>query len=196
MQQYWNIHAVTALFTILCATMGAIHSAAVPKPAVSSTASDEYSSYGVFIQSSYSNPPQAIVNFKPEPQGGLVINVEASILHGSTAYKYHIHQYPVPSNGDCKATGDHYDPTGRNAQPEGYKPTPGSLDSYERGDISGKFGPLFSTPSGEVYSRYYYDPTLSLQDVKGKSIVFHDPSGARIMCGNIVKLESGYNGNN
>jgi Cu/Zn superoxide dismutase len=50
---------------------------------------------------------------------------------------YHIHEKPVPSDDDCKATGGHLDPTERGESPEC---DPRDPSSCQVGDLAGIFG--------------------------------------------------------
>ena len=56
---------------------------------------------------------------------------------------YHIHVAPVPSNGNCSATGAHLDPYMRGAIPpcEVGKP-----ETCQVGDLAGKHGNITSDP--------------------------------------------------
>lgn len=52
-------------------------------------------------------------------------------------FMYHIHEKPVPDNGNCTATGAHLDPYKRGEVPicDASKP-----ETCQTGDLSGKFG--------------------------------------------------------
>lgn len=147
----------------------------------------------------------AIVNIN---KGGVGAFILFTSLQNSTAvsgavtieglpageYTYHIHEKPVPQNGDCAATGGHYDPYAK----KGAKCTKDTLTDCEVGDLSGKFGKLNFTGDkskskdnnkDEVWINYE-DPTIKLtkgaDGIVGRSIVIHNPAGDRIACGNIV----------
>ena len=74
-----------------------------------------------------------------------VLDVELNGLH-DVAGSFHIHQYPVPTRHDledvpCAQTGGHFNPF--NVDKSSSPPTAaGSVDQYEVGDLSGKFGDL------------------------------------------------------
>lgn len=58
-------------------------------------------------------------------------------------FMYHIHEKPVPENGNCTATGAHLDPYKRGEVPicDATKP-----ETCQTGDLSGKFGNITAGP--------------------------------------------------
>lgn len=56
---------------------------------------------------------------------------------------YHIHEYPVPSNGSCDATGDHLDPENRGESPPCDASQP---QTCQVGDLAGKHGNIPALP--------------------------------------------------
>ncbi|RKP26585.1 superoxide dismutase, partial [Syncephalis pseudoplumigaleata] len=99
---------------------------------------------------------------------------------------YHVHKMPVPSDGNCTATGGHLDPHGRN----GTTCTSTTLDQCEVGDLSGKFGKIEVRDKGAraALPFIFEDPTLPMSgenSIIGRSVVVHAPNGTRIGCGNI-----------
>jgi Cu/Zn superoxide dismutase len=103
---------------------------------------------------------------------------------GQSFGEYHIHEFPVnpnDPNGPCSASsvGGHYNPTGITD----YRLCNPSIPSTcEVGDLSGKFGNLASS----FERRSFSDASLDLAAVLRKSLVIHDNSGARWVCGTIV----------
>lgn len=101
-------------------------------------------------------------------------------------FQYHIHENPVPANGDCNAVGNHFNPF--SAPPVCDEQID---DSYcQVGDLSGKHGWIDTT----CFETKYYDPYLSLEEgnpayVVGKSVVFHYANLTKFACANI-KLAS------
>ncbi|KAI8055317.1 superoxide dismutase [Syncephalis plumigaleata] len=96
-------------------------------------------------------------------------------LKVNVSYPYHIHQLPVPADGNCDGTGDHLDPYNHQC---------------EMGDLSGKFGPIvgWDNPRMSAYPFLHNDTTLTMtgeNSIVNRSVVIHDPSGARIACGTI-----------
>jgi hypothetical protein len=59
---------------------------------------------------------------------------------------YHIHEKPVPADGNCTGTGAHLDPYKRGEVPicDAAKP-----ESCQTGDLSGKFGNFTTTASSK-----------------------------------------------
>jgi hypothetical protein len=54
-------------------------------------------------------------------------------------FMYHIHEKPVPSDGNCSGTGAHLDPYKRGEVPKCDAGEPGSCQT---GDLSGKYGEI------------------------------------------------------
>lgn len=105
------------------------------------------------------------------------------------AGSYHVHELPSvlsrTDNADnpCKRTGGHFNPF--NIDPT-TSPSIGSMDKYEVGDLSGKYGHLADLESFEVEK---VDPLIVLfgkYSVIGRTIVIHNsPRPTRWTCANI-----------
>ena len=69
---------------------------------------------------------------------------------------YHIHEKPVPADGNCTGTGAHLDPYKRGETPpcDASKP-----ETCQTGDLSGKHGNLTTSPAE---SKAYVFPFLLL----------------------------------
>ncbi|PYH95970.1 cytosolic Cu/Zn superoxide dismutase [Aspergillus ellipticus CBS 707.79] len=126
---------------------------------------------------SYFGPGQVGVNFFVEFWG---------IPDDGQALSYHIHNSPVPEDGNCYSTGSHLDPYARGDA------TPCDIQSPQTcqvGDLSGKHGPVWA-PADEGYTAIYTDWFLS--NVEGepaffgnRSLVIHNAAtNARLACGN------------
>ncbi|KAL1843476.1 hypothetical protein VTJ49DRAFT_1347 [Mycothermus thermophilus] len=102
-------------------------------------------------------------------------------------YKYHIHVSPVPESGSCADTGGHLDPYQRRDTP----PCESSLpQTCEVGDLSGKYGLLAGGDVKKEFNDAYSGlNTTEVGYIGGRSVVFHDGSGARIACATLVKME-------
>lgn len=63
-------------------------------------------------------------------------------------FMYHIHEKPVPADGNCTATGAHLDPYKRGEVPicDASKP-----ETCQTGDLSGKFGNVTAGPYTSEY---------------------------------------------
>ncbi|KAI4155265.1 MAG: hypothetical protein LQ340_001098 [Diploschistes diacapsis] len=81
-------------------------------------------------------------------------------------YIYHIHQYPVPSTGNCTGTGAHLDPENRGEEPGCDITKP---ETCQVGDLAGKFPFL---PSFLALSS---PPTFVRNDLRKHSVSF--PTG-------------------
>ena len=105
-------------------------------------------------------------------------NLAESTGATSSGHNYHIHENAVV--GSCMSAGGHYDPEGKEGKQ--YKCMASELAECYKGDLSGKFGDL---TLGSPF--HYYDPTLELEDILGRSIVVHAANGGkdRIACATI-----------
>ncbi|KAI9137716.1 superoxide dismutase, partial [Paraphysoderma sedebokerense] len=116
---------------------------------------------------------------------GLDVEIKATALTPNQEFSYHIHVSPVVA-GNCTSTGGHYDPL--NVTARGVVPVPGDLSTFEKGDLSGKFGKLKSNAEGKLSEGgkdKYSDTTITLADLTGRSIVIHDAAGKRIGCADL-----------
>ncbi|KAI9698573.1 MAG: hypothetical protein M1820_007463 [Bogoriella megaspora] len=128
-------------------------------------------------------------------QGGSGVNVNVNFTGFPSAaygpFVYHIHQFPVPADGNCSATVGHLDPTDRG---EYYPCNVAALDTCQVGDLAGKHGNI----TGTTFTTQYADPFLST--VAGspsffgdKSIVVHSSNTTRITCANFKLVGGGSN---
>ncbi|KAF2429766.1 hypothetical protein EJ08DRAFT_734718, partial [Tothia fuscella] len=122
------------------------------------------------------------------------INVNGASFDGGP-FLYHIHELPVPENGNCTATKAHLDPYARGEDPPCDAANPASCQT---GDLSGKYGKIQSLPG---FSANYTDKYLSLTPgtpsfFGDKSVVLHYSNKTRIACANFheVKHNSTYGG--
>jgi len=106
------------------------------------------------------------------------------------AGSYHVHQYPVildkRDNDDnpCMRTGGHFNPF--NIDPTTSPKHRGSMDKYEVGDLSGKYGKLTDL---EEFESEVVDPMITLfgkNSVVGRTVIIHNsPRPTRWTCANI-----------
>lgn len=123
------------------------------------------------------------------PNKTVFVNFDiVGLPEGKGPFIYHIHQYPVPQDGNCTGTGGHLNPFNGTT-------TCNSTDisTCQVGDLSGKHGSIASDLT--CFEAKYYDPYLSLNpdDVAyfgNLSVVVHDASEARIACANITLVDS------
>lgn len=131
------------------------------------------------------------VKFSALNNGSVQVDVDLSNLPSvGGPLLYHIHEAPVPSNGDCLATLAHFNPNNGNATD---CPSQGDNSLCELGDLSGKYGKIYSTS----FQTSYVEPYLSLNlnnsyyfaDGK-RSITVHFANTSRIACANIKLTKS------
>ncbi|KAB5542521.1 superoxide dismutase [Coniochaeta sp. 2T2.1] len=102
--------------------------------------------------------------------------------------KYHIHEKPVPSDGNCTGTGAHLDPYIRTQTPACDYSRPATC---EVGDLSGKYGAIGSNYSSvvKIFNDLYVATNPADNSFFGNlSFVIHDASSARIACANFTKV--------
>ncbi|POW20589.1 hypothetical protein PSHT_03336 [Puccinia striiformis] len=92
----------------------------------------------------------------------VVVNgLDSSLPHAS--HSYHIHANPIGADGNCEAAGGHFNT---------------------------KWNPGYTC----IVTKFYTDNTLQFvspeSGIIGRGLVIHDAKGARIACGNIVKLST------
>lgn len=121
------------------------------------------------------------------PLGPTSINVSLMNLD-ALAGGYHVHILPIlpGSNEPCSDANilGHYNPLGVNIS-NSPQPGTGTVDQYEIGDISGKFGLLTNL---NQFQAMYMDQNMPLtgrHSIVGRSVVVHYPNGSRMQCANI-----------
>lgn len=128
------------------------------------------------------------------PDGtGVMFQVKFSGLPSEGGpFTYHIHEKPVPANGNCTATGGHLDPflAGDTISCNSSAPA-----TCQVGDLSGKYGKVTSDP----FSATYTDDYASLAGGSGaffgnRSIVLHTSNKTRITCANFTAVSTGSSG--
>ncbi|CAN9510095.1 unnamed protein product [Ophioblennius macclurei] len=124
------------------------------------------------------------------PHGPTSLNVSLRNL-SALAGGYHVHILPLRSGGEDPCSNanimGHYNPLGFNIS-NSPPPGNGTVDQYEIGDISGKFGMLTDENDTNVL---YMDPDMPLSgpfSVVGRSVVIHYTNGSRMRCANITAV--------
>lgn len=114
-------------------------------------------------------------------QGSTTINVSLTSLN-TLAGGYHVHILPLrASSADPCSNADilgHYNPLAWNVS-NSPSPGVGTVDQYEIGDISGKFGTLTNQ---NTFDAVYEDPNMPLTgpySIVGRSVVVHYTNGSR-----------------
>lgn len=115
------------------------------------------------------------------PQGSTTVNVSLTNLN-ALAGGYHIHMLPIkPGTTDPCSNANilgHLNPLAWNVS-ENPTPGAGTVDQYEVGDISGKFGMLSGLNKSQAV---YSDPNMPLTgpySIVGRSLVLHYLNGSR-----------------
>ncbi|XP_029003246.1 uncharacterized protein cusr [Betta splendens] len=122
------------------------------------------------------------------PQGPTTISLFLNNLD-SLAGGYHVHMLPIKpgsvepcSNANIRG---HFNPFAWKAS-NSPAPRAGTVDQYEVGDISGKFGMLNGLNKTDAI---YLDPDMPLTgpySILGRSLVVHYINGSRMMCADIL----------
>jgi len=100
-------------------------------------------------------------------------------------YQYHIHVNPPgDEDGNCEATGVHFDPLGKKKKGKPYKCSQSKPHKCEAGDLSGKYGGLELGAAKTVL-----DKALKVSDILGKSVVIHNLDTAKWACAKIVRIK-------
>jgi hypothetical protein len=118
----------------------------------------------------------------------------------TAGHKWHVHASDAIDQDDCTTAGGHYDPTHKETDTDGNKidgyfctiPTGPAAErdrlraSCYKGDLSGRHGPVSIDGKSWVFT----DPTLTVAELAGRSIVIHaaDAGAPRVAC---AKIEDG-----
>ncbi|KAL9601357.1 MAG: hypothetical protein Q9179_002900 [Wetmoreana sp. 5 TL-2023] len=103
-------------------------------------------------------------------------------------FLYHIHDQPVPANGNCTATLAHQDPYIRGEIPPC---DPTQPETCQVGDLAGKHGNITTNPFQAAYLDLYLSTVQGPASFFGnRSIVIHTSNTTRLTCANFT-LTSG-----
>lgn len=126
-------------------------------------------------------------------KGGVKVEVK---LYGFPTeggpFTYHIHDQPVPTDGNCTLTKAHLDPFIRGQK---VPCDPNRPQSCEVGDLAGKHGKIPADTSNGTYYKSYDDLYLTLTQGEGsfignRSVVIHTNDTKRYACANITEFKS------
>ncbi|KAL6718068.1 hypothetical protein ACLMJK_004153 [Lecanora helva] len=107
-------------------------------------------------------------------------------------FLYHIHDQPVPSDGNCTGTLAHLDPFVRGEMPPCDATQP---QTCQVGDLSGKHGNITTSPFQAAYVDLYTSTQSGIGAFLGnRSIVVHSSNTTRLTCANFT-LTSGAGSN-
>ncbi|KAM6940401.1 uncharacterized protein cusr [Xenentodon cancila] len=103
---------------------------------------------------------------------------------------YHVHQFPVPSVSSSMCSNDnvggHWNPFAINTSASTYPKLPGSThDKYEMGDLSAKHMSLADKNEVDETFTDFNLPLFGQNSIVGRSVVIHQPDGARYVCASI-----------
>ncbi|CAB1344471.1 unnamed protein product [Coregonus sp. 'balchen'] len=109
---------------------------------------------------------------------------------GSRVGPYHIHHFPTPPMRSPPQTtcsndnvGDHWNPFGIDTKDPTYPSGPGSThDRYEVGDLSARHGSLKGKAEMDADFTDFNLPLFGQNSIVGRSVVIHQPDGARFLC--------------
>lgn len=118
--------------------------------------------------------------------GGVQFTVNLTGLPAVAVYGpfgYHVHNLPVPADGNCTATLGHFDPYNRG---ELYMCDKAALQTCQTGDLSGKYGTIGTEGA---FAASYVDQYLSTNPASrsffgGLSVVVHTNNRTRLTCAN------------
>ncbi|WEW55789.1 Cell surface superoxide dismutase [Cu-Zn] 4 [Emydomyces testavorans] len=128
---------------------------------------------------------------------GVIFNVDfTGFPEEGGPFIYHVHDQPVPEDGNCTKTLAHLDPYIRGEVPPCNSSKP---ETCQTGDLSGKYGSIQGVKGDAHYKQTYHDLYSSTKPglgsfVGNRSIVVHYANKTRANCGNFV-LKSANSGN-
>ncbi|KUI66682.1 Cell surface superoxide dismutase [Cu-Zn] 6 [Cytospora mali] len=124
------------------------------------------------------------------PDGtGVIFQVKFSGLPSEGGpFLYHIHDQPVPADGNCTSTGGHLDPFSRGETPSCDSSAPATC---QVGDLSGKYGTISSDPFAATYTDDYTSLESGNPAYFGNlSFVLHYANKTRITCANFAAVST------
>lgn len=140
---------------------------------------------GAKFVAKFDNKLQGKVEFVGTKNGSVSVSVNLEGLPESGGpFPYHVHELPVPADGDCMGTKLHLNPYNGSA-------TATNLEDSEVGDLARRHGNL-TAPLADIE---YIDEYLSLNSdspafIGGRSVVVHFLNNSRIACANITEEDS------
>ncbi|MCJ1372307.1 hypothetical protein MMC20_003530 [Loxospora ochrophaea] len=99
-------------------------------------------------------------------------------------FLYHIHDQPVPSDGNCTGTLAHLDPYVRGEIPPCDSTQPATC---QVGDLAGKHGNITTTPFQATFLDLYTSSATGIGSFFGnRSLVIHTSNTTRLTCANFT----------
>lgn len=128
------------------------------------------------------------------PQGPTTINVSLTNLK-SQAGGYHVHLLPIMSGSRHPCSDEnihgHFNSLDWNIT-DSPSPGMGTLDQYEVGDLSGKFGMLTGKNDYQDTFTDAHLPLTGPYSIVGRSVVIHYTNGSRMRCADIEADTDGF----
>lgn len=138
----------------------------------------------------------SIMGATPANGTGVIFTVNFTGLPSEAEYGpfvYHVHNMPVPADGNCTSTLGHLDPTNRGE----YHPCEvAAPQSCQAGDLAGKHGNVTGASFQASYLDLYLSTTPGSPYFFGdKSVVVHSTNTTRLACANFTMVSAtGTNG--
>lgn len=132
----------------------------------------------------FENQVKGTIEFS-STNGSVLVDVNLSGLPPAGGpFQYHIHELPVPTDGNCTGTRSHLNPY--NGSENATMPA-----DKEAGDLSGKHGRI----TGQSLTTSYIEQYISLNEsdpafIGNLSVVVHYNNSSRLACANITKLST------
>ncbi|PGH33552.1 hypothetical protein GX50_03624 [[Emmonsia] crescens] len=152
--------------------------------------------YAATLLNKTTSTVRGTINATAGPGGrGVVFNVDFFDFPDEKEFGpflYHIHDQPVPADGNCSGTLAHLDPFKRGEKPPCDKSRP---DTCQVGDLGGKYGDIMDVANGKHFKATYLDFYTSTRHGPGaffgnRSIVVHYHNTTRINCANFTLVSN------
>ncbi|KAK2811083.1 hypothetical protein FQN50_002418 [Emmonsiellopsis sp. PD_5] len=185
----------------LCSLLGAGIAAAEFKEAPIEDQNPEGVTYTATLPDKASTELRGSISGTAGPGGeGVIFSVDFYGFPDEKEYgpfSYHIHDQPVPEDGNCTKTLAHLDPFARGEDPPCDKDDPATC---QIGDLSGKYGSISDVANGKHFKAEYHDLYSSTRPgpaafFGNRSVVVHMKNKTRISCANFMQ-EPSYPGGN
>lgn len=124
------------------------------------------------------------VIFKGLNNGSIEVDVDLSGFPSEGGpFMYHVHELPVPTDGNCTGTKGHFNPFGGDIKSP-------NANEKEIGDLSGRYGTLEGNTKINYVDQYLSLNPESQAYIGNLSVVVHLADNTRYACANISKVES------
>ncbi|KAF2463182.1 Cu,Zn superoxide dismutase-like protein [Lindgomyces ingoldianus] len=185
------------LLSILIAVLGAAAIASAQSATPSAANAPEVTgnpigaSYLAVLPEKAGSTVRGSISASSSPDGkGVLFQVALSGLPTEGGpFMYHIHEKPVPADGNCTGTGAHLDPYKRGETPPC---DPALKQQCQTGDLSGKYGKFNGTAYSNAYTDLYSSTIPTNPAFFGNlSVVVHLANKTRISCANFTTIAIG-----